>query len=192
MINHITGTILYIDLHTLVIQANGIGYRVHVPQHVIGSACSHEQIELWTSFVVREQSQELYGFITRDEYQIFEKLIGVSGVGPKSALALFDTLPAEQLVQALINRDAAAIARAPGLGKKTAEKIVLELADNAAILASSPASDRTYTPQSEMFDALVGLGYGQHQIRDIINKLDTEQSFEEQLRQALRELGTRG
>ena len=108
-----------------------------------------------------------------------------------SALALFDTLPADRLVQALVNRDAAAIARAPGLGKKTAEKIILELADNADLIAASSTSEGGYAPQSELIEALTSLGYSQQQASGVVGKLNPEATFEEQLKEALRELGVR-
>lgn len=186
MINHITGNVIFIDTNALVIETHGIGYRVMVPQHVIGQACVHEEISLWTSFVVREQSQDLYGFTTRDEYQVFEKVITVSGVGPKTALGLFDTLPLEQFIQALIHRDATAIARTPGIGKKGAEKIVLELADKADTFTSSEYTPSSYNSQSDIADALTSLGYSSQQIRGILSEIDSSLSLEEQLRSALR------
>ncbi|MCB9809250.1 Holliday junction branch migration protein RuvA [Candidatus Nomurabacteria bacterium] len=187
MINYITGTIIHIDINALVIEAHGIGYRVFVPQHVVGQACAHETISLWTSFVVREQSQDLYGFPTRDEYQLFEKVITVSGIGPKTALGLFDTLPLESLVQALVNRDAAALARTPGIGKKGAEKIVLELADKVEGFLSS-GSTAPYSSHTDLADALASLGYSTGQIRNVLSSIDTTLGLEEQLRVALREL----
>ena len=185
MINYITGTIIHIETNAVVIETHGIGYYVMVPQHVIGQACVHEQMSLWTSFVVREQSQDLYGFTTRDEYQVFKKVITVSGVGPKTALGLFDTLPLEQFIQALINRDAAAIARTPGIGKKGAEKIVLELADKVESFSSYQSSD-VYSSQNDIADALASLGYSTQQIRNILPDIDSSLPLEEQLRSALK------
>jgi Holliday junction DNA helicase RuvA len=185
MINYITGKVIHIDTNALVIQTHGIGYRVMVGQHVVGQACAHEEISLWTSFVVREQSQDLYGFLTRDEYQVFEKVITVSGVGPKTALGLFDTLPLEQFIQALIHRDAASIARTPGIGKKGAEKIILELFDKVDSF-TSPTTTGGYNSQSDIADALVSLGYSSQQIRGILPDIDSSLTLEEQLRSALR------
>ena len=185
MINHISGNVIHIDVNALIIETHGIGYRVMVPQHVIGEACVHEQMSLWTSFVVREQSQDLYGFTTRDEYLIFEKVITVSGVGPKTALGLFDTMPMEQFIQALINRDAAAIARTPGIGKKGAEKIILELSDKVDSFTTTGATS-SYSSQSDIADALTSLGYSSQQIRNVLPDIDSSLPLEEQLRSALK------
>lgn len=129
MISFIKGTVAYKEKDALIVENQGMGYRVFVPQHLLGETDSGEQVTLHTHFYLREDAMSLYGFTDRRELSVFRLLLGVSGIGPKVAVSVLSTLTVEDLVYAVFNEDVKAISRTPGIGPKGAKRLIIELKD---------------------------------------------------------------
>lgn len=174
MISYLKGK--YIDRTddgSIILNVNGIGFEVFVTGEVLGKAAFNntEDIELYTYMQVKEDGMSLFGFLTLDELSIFKKIISVSGIGPKGGMSILSTLNREQFIMAVIDEDSDRIAKAPGIGKKTAAKLVLELKDKFKLsdalsggisvndVASTPASNADNAIVADAIAALVALGY---------------------------------
>jgi Holliday junction DNA helicase RuvA len=153
MIAAIRGEIIARGADHVVVEVGGVGYKVFVPRHP-----SRDEVLLHTHQVVREDGQFLYGFESRDELALFELLITVSGVGPKAAMAVLSTARPADVAAAIAAGDAAALSRAPGVGKKTAERLIVDL--RGKIGRVSPAGPAAVAlPEDDAHAALVALGY---------------------------------
>ena len=195
MIRSVRGTVLARGKDYLVVnvgnQDTGVGFRVFVPDPTAAQYNLNELVTLSTHLHVREDLLTLYGFATEDELATFELLLSVNGVGPKVALATLSTLTPDALRLALANDEPALIARVPGVGKRTAQKIILELKDKVqpattglAALAQSTVTD------TEVIDALTALGYSVVEAQRAVQKLPKELvGVEERLRAALSQFG---
>ncbi len=133
MIAYITGIIEEVRPDSLIIDHGGMGYRVFVPASVADAVRKGSEERIYTYFAVREDAMQLYGFLTQDDLDLFRLLLGVSGIGPKGALGILSVMNADDLRFAVLSDDAAGIARAPGIGKKTAQKVILELRDKLSL-----------------------------------------------------------
>lgn len=165
MIARLRGTVIDRGPDHLVVDVGGVGFLVFGPSGVIAGAKTGAETVLHTHLVVREDGMTLYGFTDAHEQRLFQILIGVSGVGPKVALALLSVLPADELSFAIASGNAAALARAPGIGQKLASRVVLELRDK--FTSAAPVS----VPGVESEDvvaALMGLGYSQAEAVDAV------------------------
>ncbi len=169
MIGFVRGIVDSVHENYVLLENNGIGYEIFVPASEL-ERMPHagEEVRLYTYLHVREDLMQLYGFLTRDACDFFKMLITVNGVGPKGALGILSTLDADQLRFAILAEDSKAIAKAPGIGKKTAEKVVLELRDKCDsddfITAERPAGETAGTQGDtdavkDAIEALVALGY---------------------------------
>ncbi len=161
MIAHLRGRILSKTPQAAVVEASGVGYEVtiSIPTFTALPAEGNE-VSLLIHTHVREDTLALFGFMTQTEKRLFEKLLGISGIGPKLAITVLSGLPPERLVTAIHAQDHATLTRIPGVGRKTAERIVLELKDKLQELAPAPATGGIATPVSEdVLSALVNLGY---------------------------------
>ena len=191
MIRLIRGEVVATSKDSLVIdvghQGAGIGLQVHVPSPSAAQYREGDTVTLQTYLQVREDSLTLYGFESTDELDIFELLIGVSGVGPKVALATLSTLTPDALRLALANDEPAVIARTPGVGKRTAQKIVLELKDKVSAPTDSLQSlAATTDADTEVMDALVALGYSVVEAQRALQAIPSDiVGVEERLRFAL-------
>jgi Holliday junction DNA helicase RuvA len=186
MIGALRGTVLGLIRGTVVIDVGGVGYRVWVTADTLASVHEGDAVVVWTHLAVRENSQDLYGFIEKDDLTWFELLLTVSGVGPKSALAILNAVSTDALNAAISTNDAASLARAHGIGKKTAEKIVLELREKVGSVATKTGV-RIQGSDAEVVDALVGLGYSQKEARDAVHDLpETATTTEEKIREAIK------
>lgn len=190
MIAHIKGKIIDKSEKFLVLEANGLGYLVFSPTStILNSPKVGEEISLWTYLAVRETALDLYGFETRDEKSFFELLIGVSGIGPKNALSILSLAPIEILKKAIGSGDTTYMTKVSGIGKKTAEKIVVELRDKLASLGHSDA-DGSLRVDADVLEALQSLGYSQHEIRNAIKEVSPETTgTNEKIKEALKILG---
>lgn len=171
MISYIRGELISVDPDRIVVEAGGIGYNINIPQTVLpGLPGIGFEVKIHTYLQVREDAMQLFGFLTRDDLDVFRLLLGVSGVGPKGALAVLSQLSADDLRFAVLSGDDKAIAKAPGLGKKTAQKIILELKDKlkledafearSAHAAAAGAAGAAGNPAvQETVEALAALGY---------------------------------
>lgn len=166
MYAHIEGVVAEKTQDAIVLDANGVGYLLNVSGATLAAAPAvGERMKLYCVLSVREDAMELFGFRTREEKRMFLRLIGVSGIGPRTALGVLSALSVHDLSVALVTGDAQALARAPGIGKKTAQRLVLELKDKVTDeeLTSSgpsvsvrPAAD---SAETEAIEALMALGY---------------------------------
>jgi len=149
---------------------SGLGYECFVPTRTLAQLPAPGQpVELYTSLVVREDGQTLYGFATVEERRVFQRLLQASGIGPKLALAMLSQHASDRLVRAIRERDLAALVAVPGVGKKTAERLVLELADKTGDLVAEEAA--VPSPASEVATrALVGLGYSAQAADDAVRR----------------------
>ena len=153
MIAYISGEVVARGTDHVVVDVRGVGYKVFVPRHPTGDV-----IALHTHHIVRDDAQQLYGFETRDELALFELLISVSGVGPKAGLAILSIARPSEVSAAIASGDAAALARAPGVGKKTAERLIVDL--KSKIARTGPERGPTgLLTEDEAAAALQALGY---------------------------------
>ncbi len=163
MISHLRGRLLSLNPELAVVDVQGVGYAVSLPlstYYELQRLAPQAEVSLFIHTHVREDALALYGFWSERERALFERLITVSGVGPRLARAILSGLPAEDLLRALAAGDVARLTRIPGVGKKTAERLVLELREKAAELAATPATTAVREPDDEdLLVALVNLGY---------------------------------
>lgn len=169
MIAYLRGILLERTPNRVVLELNGIGYEVFIPISTYSHLPAHES-ELAVLFIhthVREDALQLYGFATRLEMAIFEKLISVSGIGPRLALAILSGLPAEELSSAIRSADHARLTAIPGVGKKTAERVVLELRDKLPLPAEAVPVQHS-NAAADALSALMNLGYTRPQAEKAI------------------------
>ena len=170
MIGYIKGIVEEVTSDRLILENGGIGYEIFVPSSVLDSGLREgEELKIYTYLNVREDALQLFGFLTRDDLQVYRLLIGVNGIGPKAAIGVLSAMSADTLRFAVLADDAAAIAKAPGIGKKTAQKLILELKDKFSLeeafeqkLAATQAKETVQAGEdasSEAVQALVALGY---------------------------------
>ncbi len=195
MIGYIEGEIVHTDERGIVVlTAGGIGYKVFLAEGGPRGPTLGDRIALWTHLAVREDALDLYGFVTRRDLGMFRALLSVSGIGPKSAATILASAGTDTLIHAIRGRDASYLVKTAGVGKKTAEKLVLELRDKPDILPASEDAGATVAlgPEHEAIDALEALGYAARDVRDLVQRIAKEEREAEAIiRQALRELGKR-
>ena len=168
----------------LVLDVGGVGYLVAATPSVLRKAAPGDELTVETYLNVREDALNLYGFADRAERELFTQLLTVNGVGPKVALAIVSGSPAEELRRAIVREDAARFQAIPGIGKKTAERIVLELKEKVEATAVTAVGSES--PHLVARDALVELGYSVTDAERALAETDTDASPEERVRQALR------
>lgn len=205
MIAYLKGTIEEIEQDALLIDRGGIGFRVYVPATLLDRGVrTGDQIKIYTYLNVKEDALTLYGFSGRDELEVFKLLTGVSGIGPKGAMGILSTLSADDLRFAVLSEDAAFIAKAPGIGKKTAQKVILELKDKfsledavekklahgeaAAGISSVSDSSAIQRAQGDAVEALVALGYSGTEALQAVRRIDVTEEMDSEaiLKQALK------
>ncbi|MDQ5957833.1 MAG: holliday junction helicase RuvA [Patescibacteria group bacterium] len=188
MIGQITGTVSHKDDKSVVISTGGIGYIVYLPVHALAQAQVSTSLTLWTHLSVREDALDLFGFIDHEELSYFKLLIGVSGIGPKSALAILSLAPPTTLRQAVLSGNTDYLTKVSGIGRKSAEKIIIELRDKLGTIENSELAHAS--GDNDLLDALSSLGYQPRDIRDIIHKISAEaDTTDKRIKEALRLLG---
>lgn len=186
MIASLRGVVGSSSFDHLVVVVGGIGFKVYVPFNTV-AAVDGEDVFLHTLMIVREDAITLYGFGTPAERETFERLISVSGVGPKMALAVLGTLSIDRLRTAVASHQVETLTRVPGIGKKTAEKIIFELKDKLkgadGLISAAPLTD----VNKDVLDALTSFGYSVSEAQAALAAIppDTPNEFEERMRQAL-------
>lgn len=200
MIGYLHGKITFLAIDFCFIDVNGVGYRVFITASARSRLSLNQEITLYTYLNVREDAMLLYGFLNQMEYSVFCRLISVSKIGPKAGMGLLSALSAEKLVWAIQNKQASLLTNAPGIGKKTAERIVLELKDkltdinisaesfNEPILIDVPAKNINADKFNEAGEALAALGYTKAEISTVLKKCTDISSTEKIIRFALKEL----
>ncbi|MFA5081585.1 MAG: Holliday junction branch migration protein RuvA [Hydrogenophilaceae bacterium] len=186
MIGRLTGTLLEKHPPQIVVDVHGVGYEVDVPMSTFYNLPAQgEQVALFTHFSVREDAQQLYGFGSAKEREVFRTLIKISGVGPKLALSVLSGMNADELAQAVAMQETGRLVKIPGVGKKTAERLLLELkgklADALPSVAGSPAN-----VAHDALNALMALGYSDKEALPVLKQLPEGASLEESIRQALK------
>ncbi|MEN2740952.1 Holliday junction branch migration protein RuvA [Microbacterium sp. X-17] len=163
MISSLRGTVLHVEADSVVVEVGGVGYAVGVTPQLARSARLGDELRLHTSLIVREDSLSLVGFETREELATFGLLLGVAGVGPKSAIGVLASLTVAQIAQAVADEDDAPFRRVSGIGPKTAKLIVVQLAGKLAPVAepTTAAPARAGTIVAQVVQALVGLGWSE-------------------------------
>ncbi|MGA0205172.1 MAG: Holliday junction branch migration protein RuvA [Ilumatobacteraceae bacterium] len=194
MIGSLRGTVLErsADGHVL-LEVSGVGYVVHVAPRTLAELEPTSTAFVHVHHHIREGDQTLYGFLTRDERATFQDLIGAHGVGPALAMAILATHPPATLVDLVANGDVEALTMVPGVGKKTAERLLVELKGRLALPTLEATGDSGVL--SDLREALIGLGYAESEIRevmrDIPDDLRTSRSTEDMLRHSLSQLAAR-
>ncbi|MEK9825062.1 MAG: Holliday junction branch migration protein RuvA [Methylotenera sp.] len=188
MIGRIHGILLEKTPPLVLIDCNGVGYECEVPMSTFYQLPAvAEKVTLLTHFVVREDAQLLYGFATQQERATFRQLLKVNGIGAKSALSILSGLSIDDLVQAVALQETGMLTRVPGVGKKTAERLLLELKDKftlegvAAMNANQPKS-----VSSDVLNALLALGYNEREALAAVKLLDKDSSVSDGIKQALK------
>lgn len=189
MIGYLEGIPKIIGKNLLIVN-NGVGYQVEVTPTTLSSVSTQNQAELYIYTHVREDALELFGFLSPDEKTLFEALLSVSGVGPRSALALTG-LGATQLIQAVQQADTTVLTQVPRVGKKLAQKIIIDLKSKLGSLKDIDLSPPTPAKQ-ELMQALEALGFSERQISDTLQQVEVETlPLEHSLKQSLKILGQR-
>jgi Holliday junction DNA helicase RuvA len=191
MIGSLRGSVLERNLDaTVLLEVGGVGYLVAVSTRVLAELEPGTPVFLYVHHHIREDAQTLFGFTSRDDRQTFQVLIKTNGIGPALAMAILATHPPAALFDVVANNDVAALTLVPGIGKKTAERLIIELRDRLSV----PMLDGTAGSASavaDVRDALAGLGYGTDEIRDVLRELPSDSDSATLLRNALKTLGAR-
>lgn len=188
MIGHIEGTVRALRAGFVILSAGGVGYKISATRATLADLKSGTEASLWTHLAVREDVLDLYGFETEDAMYFFGLLLTVPGIGPRSALAILDLAAIETLRSAIAAGNAGYLTNVSGIGKKTAEKIVLELRDKVGV-ATDDAS-RALSGDEEAQQAMRALGYSAQEARDILRKVPHEVTGgSARLREALKLIG---
>lgn len=168
MIGGLKGTINHKEVDFLIVNVSGVGYKVYVPLEVAADASIGDEISLWTYLAVRENALDLYGFADTESQHFFEQLIGISGIGPKGALGILSIAPVPTLKSAIAAGDMSYLTKVSGIGRKNAEKIVLELKDKLVVTESTPE----LKDDTDTIEALAALGYNRKEARDALSQVD--------------------
>ena len=199
MIGYLRGKVTYLLTDYCLLDVQGVGYRVFVAGSTRNQLRLGEEATLFTYLNVREDAMLLYGFYSQQEYDLFQLLISVSGVGPKVALGILSAITVEGLCRAIQPKQAAVLTKLPGIGKKSAERLILELKDKVSFAgASEDALDLSDLQEplgddmlSEASAALISLGYTQAEIAPVVKKAGKLSSVEEMIKFALKEFAGR-
>ena len=190
MIALVSGTVVATGSDYVIIDTNGVGYLVHLPKPALSATNDGDVVRFFTSLIVREDSLTLYGFANWAQRLLFDQLLAVSGIGPKVAMSLLSSLSPDDLKTALASGDVVRLSKVPGIGRKTAERMVLELKgkiDPRGLLAGAAPSSR----DSDLIDVLTGLGYSAAEANAAVANIpaDAPDSIDDRIRLALRYFG---
>jgi Holliday junction DNA helicase RuvA len=186
MIGSIKGKIILKKEKFLIVETGGVGYKINVSPDTLSKAKKiNEEVFLFIHTHVREDVLDLYGFLDYQELEFFEMLIGVSGIGPKGALAILGIATIETLKRAIGTGDTSYLTKISGIGKKTAEKIVIELRDKMGEVEKGSSMQG----ELDALEALKSLGYSQNEAREALKKVSTDTNTNTKIREALKILG---
>lgn len=203
MISYVRGPLVEIEEDVVVVEAGGIGYNIHVPLSVLEELPRiGTEVRIYTYFQVREDAMSLYGFLNRQDLSMFRQLIGVNGIGPKAALGILSTLRPDDLRLAILSGDAKTISRAPGVGAKTAQRVILDLKDKVNLEDMLPGGDAGASSGNaggagmagsaamEAISALAALGYSNMEASKAVRQVAVtdEMTPEDVLKAALKHL----
>lgn len=186
MISMLKGKVEFLGNGFVILNVNDVGYKVSVPANIIAEAKIGDEKTLYTYTHVKEDILALYGFLTYNDLAFFEQLISVSGVGPKAGLNIISVAPLEKIKQSISKQDPAILYSVSGIGKKTAEKIVIELKNKLGVLAEGNIFANS-SETDEVVGALEGLGYARSEIQKALSSIG-EGNVEQRLKEALKVL----
>ena len=189
MIGKLSGTLLEKNPPQVLVDCHGVGYEVDVPMGTFYNLPSvGEPVSLLTHFVVREDAQILYGFATAQERSAFRQLIKISGVGPRMALGVLSGMSVDELAQAISLQEAGRLVKIPGIGKKTAERLLLELKGKMGADVGLSSANQTHSVQNDILQALMALGYSDKEASAAFKQLPADMGVSEGIKQALKAL----
>lgn len=200
MIGQIRGVILEKQPPQLLVDVQGVGYEIDAPMSTFYQLPDlGQEVSLHTHLIVREDAHHLYGFYSREERLLFRTLLRVNGVGPRLALTILSSIAPEEFVRSILNNDTASLVRLPGVGKKTAERLVIEMRDKLSDWYQTPTNNGSLSLEQnnqnrhqtlqDAISALISLGYKQQEANRIVTKIDDGAGTSEELiRRALREM----
>lgn len=195
MIYNLRGTLTYCDQNFAVVECGGVGFKCFTTLTTLREIGKvGNEVNLYTHLSVREDAMDLFGFASKEELESFRLLISVSGIGPKAAVAILSEMTPDRLAVCIASGDAKMLTKAQGVGKKTAERVVLELKDKMGaigasdVAAAAAAGSAEGTDSAEAVQALVALGYTQSDAAVVIGRLDPSLSVDEMIRIGLKEL----
>ncbi len=192
MISYLEGKILDKNEKFFVVDVSGVGYKIFSHSGILEKIPENGQnVKIWTHLYVREDAMDLYGFLNKEELEFFEILISISGIGPRSALGILEVAPVSSLKQAIVSEDETFFTKVSGIGKKTAQRLILELKSK---LSKTVVLEKGggFKEMGDAFEALVTLGYRQSDVRRVLNELPKDvKSMEAKVREALKRLGRR-
>jgi len=193
MIGMLRGKVWEIQAERLVMDVQGVGYLLTVPYGLLAKSCPGQELVVYTHVVMREDDLSLYGFSSLEEKQLFLEMLSVSGIGPKAAISLLSTFGAVQIESAIVSENLNLLTKVPGIGKKTAQRLILELKEKFKGHVSFPTGGESFaTPSplnhSEALQTLLALGFGLDEARQALSRENTsgDLSTEEQVKKALR------
>ena len=190
MIAHIKGQVAEKFLNSVIVDVNGVGYEIALTTLDFENINLGDEIKFYTYHSIRENSEELYGFSSLAAKKLFELLISVQGIGPKAAIAILSLAHPEEVRNAIANADAAFVSKASGVGKKSAERVIVDLRDKVGIPSRYGATEIVSTPgknePDEALDALIALGFPLKEATAALEKVDKTLSVEERIKLALK------
>lgn len=187
MITHLTGTVIDKEERTIVLDVHGVGYKVWTTAQILEKVREGAEASFWTHLAVREDAQTLYGFPTKDELNFFELLISISGIGPKTALGILNVSSVQNIRKAVSTGDTSHLTKVSGVGRKLADKIVLELKGKFGADEDSGISLRD---EVDALEALKSLGFGHKEAREALKEVDpTITNTGDRVKKALKILG---
>lgn len=188
MISRLSGTIIAINPTSATVDVSGVGYKVYATGQTLAGLKEGVDASLWTHLAVRENALDLYGFVSQEELSFFELLITISGIGPKTALGILNVATIDILRNAVFTENTSHLIKVSGIGKKNAEKIVLEL--RGKLEGGAGEGEAGYQSDSDALEALTSLGYPQKDVREALKQVPTDiTSTSERVKQALKVLG---
>ena len=191
MIARIEGIIVHIDEKFIIVDVSGVGYKLSITPENLATSILGEHASFWIHTAVRENSIDLYGFKSINEMSFFELLLDVSGIGPRSALSILGIAPIETLKRAIATGDTGYLNKVSGIGKKTAEKIIIELRDKLQNYKNDSDALSSLRDESDIIEALKSLGFSQNEAREALSQvLPTTIGTNARIKEALRLLGS--
>ena len=192
MIGSIRGKIILKTEKFLIVETGGVGYKINIsPDTLSKTQKINDEVFLFIHTHVREDILDLYGFLNREELEFFEMLINVSGIGPKGALAILGIASIATLEKAIGTGDISYLTKISGIGKKTAEKIIIELRDKISADNKNKQSGASLRDELDALEALKSLGYSQNEARDALKKVSPDANTNTKIREALKILGNK-
>lgn len=189
MIAYIEGKILDKNEKFFVLNVNNVGYKVFSHAGILAKIPEVGQnVKIWTHLYIREDAMDLYGFLDKEDLNFFEMLISISGIGPRSALGILEVAPVSSLKQAIVSEDESFFTKVSGIGRKTAQRLMLEL--KSKLIKTVVLEKGEFKEMGDAFEALVSLGYRAGDVRRILNELPKEiKSVEDKVKATLKKLG---